>query len=72
MEKHRPHCPLPEIQRLIDAGRVRATLSALAGGAALGLDFDGILDVVSALTLADFIASGKTSIDRVRRSAKCI
>ena len=63
MEKHRPHCPLPEIQRLIDAGQVRATLSALAGGAALGLDFDGILDVVSALTLADFHKSMTTHAD---------
>ena len=63
MEKRRPHCPLPEIQRLIDAGQVRATLSALVGGAALGLDFDGILGVVSALTTADFYKSMTTQAD---------
>ena len=63
MEKRRPHCPLREIQRLIDAGQVRATLSALAGGAALGLDFDGILGVVSALTTADFYKSMTTQAD---------
>ena len=42
---------------------MRATLSTLAGGAALGLDFDGILDVVSALTLADFHKSMTTHAD---------
>ena len=54
MEKRRPHCPLSEIQRLIEAGQVRATFSALTGGASLGLDFDGIVNVVQALTPADF------------------
>lgn len=63
MEKRRPHCPLREIQRLIDAGQVRATLSALVGGAALGLDFDDILGVVSALTTADFYKSMTTQAD---------
>ena len=63
MEKRRPHCPLREIQRLIDAGQVRATLSALVGGAALGLDFDGIHGVVSALTTADFYKSMTTQAD---------
>ena len=42
---------------------MRATVSALAGGAALGLDFDGIVHVVQALTLADFHKSMTTHAD---------
>jgi motility quorum-sensing regulator/GCU-specific mRNA interferase toxin len=43
MEKSTPHCRLSIVKSLIEAGRVRSTASALAGGAALGLDFDGIV-----------------------------
>jgi len=50
MEKHTPHCKLSVIKAMVQAGKVRITLSALAGGAALGFDADGILDVVKALT----------------------
>jgi len=48
-------------------------MSALAGGAALGFDFDGIVEVVMALAPTDFyksmtsmrtIASGRTCIGR--------
>ena len=42
---------------------MRSTLSALAGGAALGLDFEGILSVVMALTPADFYKSMTTHAD---------
>lgn len=45
---------------MIAAGNVRATYSALAGGAALGLDFQEIVDVVMALTSADFYKSMTT------------
>ena len=54
MEKRTPHCKLSDIKALIRAGKVRITLSALAGGAALGFDADGILGVVMALTPKDF------------------
>ena len=57
MEKKTPHCRLPVIRSLIQAGRVRSTWSALAGGAAMGLDFEGILGVVNALKPADFYKS---------------
>lgn len=50
MEKGTPHCKLPVVRALIAAGHVRATFSALSGGAALGLDFDGMVGVVKALT----------------------
>jgi len=48
---------------MIAAGKVRSTMSALAGGAALGFDFDGIISVVMALTPADFYKSMTTHGD---------
>jgi motility quorum-sensing regulator/GCU-specific mRNA interferase toxin len=54
VEKGTPHCPLAKIRALIEAGKVRSTVSALAGGAALGFDFEGIITVVMGLTPADF------------------
>jgi motility quorum-sensing regulator/GCU-specific mRNA interferase toxin len=63
MEKSTPHCKLPVVKGLIEAGRVRATMSALAGGAALGFGFDGIVDVVMALAPGDFHKSMTTHAD---------
>jgi len=63
MEKSTPHCKLPVVKGLIEAGKVRATMSALAGGAALGFDFDGIVDVVMALAPTDFHKSMTTHAD---------
>ena len=63
MEKSTPHCTLPVVKGLIGAGKVRATMSALAGGAALGFDFDGIVDVVMALAPGDFHKSMTTHAD---------
>jgi motility quorum-sensing regulator/GCU-specific mRNA interferase toxin len=54
MEKSTPHCKLSMVKALIEAGKVRSTLSALAGGASLGFDFKGIVGVVMALTPSDF------------------
>lgn len=48
---------------MIEAGKVRSTLSALAGGAALGFDFEGIIGVVVALTSADFHKSMTAHVD---------
>lgn len=63
MEKRTPHCKLPVIKALIAAGKVRATVSALAGGAALGLNFKQIIGVVQALTPRDFYKSMTTHAD---------
>ncbi len=63
MEKGAPHCKLPVVKTMIERGKVRSTLSALAGGAALGFDFDGIVGVVMALTPADFYKSMTTHAD---------
>ncbi len=41
MEKWTPDCKLPLVKALVEAGKIRTTFTALAGGAALGLDFEG-------------------------------
>lgn len=63
MEKGTPHCKLPVVKALIETGQVRATFSALSGGAALGLDFGGMIDVIMALTSQDFYKSMTTHAD---------
>lgn len=63
MEKRTPHCRLAVVKALLLAGKVRATHSALAGAAALGLDFAGMLDIVAALRPADFHKSMTTHAD---------
>ena len=45
------------------AGKVRITISALAGGAALGFGFEEIVGVVAALTPRDFYKSMTTHAD---------
>ncbi|NWL80505.1 mRNA interferase MqsR [Pseudomonas taiwanensis] len=63
MEKRTPHCKLSVVRALVEAGKVRATMSALAGGASLGFDFEGIVRVVRALAPADFYKSMSTHAD---------
>jgi motility quorum-sensing regulator/GCU-specific mRNA interferase toxin len=63
VEKSTPHCKLPVVKAMIEAGKVRSTTSALAGGAALGFDFEGIVGVVKALNPADFYKSMTTHAD---------
>lgn len=63
MEKRTPHCPLARVKTLVDLGRVRMTGSAIMGAAELGLDRQGMLAVVMALTRADFHKSMTTHAD---------
>ena len=63
MEKRTPHCKLRLVKALVEAGKVRATFTALISGAALGLDFDGMVGVVMALTPQDFHKSMTTHAD---------
>jgi len=63
MEKKTPHCPLSVVKTMIAAGKVRSTLSALTGGAALGFDFVEIVNVVNSLAPADFHKSMTTHAD---------
>jgi len=60
MEKKTPHCPLPIIKTMVAAGQVRSTSSALAGAAALGMDFEEMVWTVMALTTQDFHKSMTT------------
>lgn len=63
MEKRTAHCKLVVVKTLVADGKVRSTFTALAGGAGLGLDFEGMLRVVMALTPADFHKSMTTHTD---------
>lgn len=63
MEKSTPHCKLATVKVLIEAGKVRTTHAARAGADALGLDYLGLLAVVSALTPSDFFKSMTTHAD---------
>ena len=60
MEKRTPHCRLAVVKTMVAEGKVRATVSALAGGAALGFGFGEIVSVVAALTPRDFYKSVTT------------
>jgi motility quorum-sensing regulator/GCU-specific mRNA interferase toxin len=63
MEKRTPHCRLAVVKAMVAEGKVRATVSALAGGAALGFTFEEIVGVVVALTPRDFYKSMTTHAD---------
>lgn len=63
MEKRTPHCKLPVVRALVEARQVRSTGSALAGAAALGVDFDGMIGIIMALTPQDFYKSMTTHAD---------
>ncbi|OFZ70822.1 MAG: mRNA interferase MqsR [Betaproteobacteria bacterium RBG_16_58_11] len=63
MEKHTPHCKLTVVKSLVKAGKVQATLSALAGGAAMGADLEAMIGIVSALFPSDFYKSMTTRAD---------
>ncbi len=49
MEKRKAHYPLASVKSLIADGRVSFTMTAVAGGAAMGFDIDGMLKIVSSL-----------------------
>jgi motility quorum-sensing regulator/GCU-specific mRNA interferase toxin len=63
MEKRKPHCPLSVVHALIEQGRVRSTMTALDGAAAMDMDFDAMLDVIRALSIGDFFKSMTTHAD---------
>jgi motility quorum-sensing regulator/GCU-specific mRNA interferase toxin len=57
MEKRVAHYHLSEVQALLAEGKVRATTTALAGAAALEIDFQGMKAVVAGLTALAFYKS---------------
>lgn len=63
MEKRVPHCKLAVVKGLVETGKVRTTHAARVGANGLGLDLREMLDVVMALTSADFYKSMTTHAD---------
>lgn len=63
MQKRIPHCRLSVVRKLVDAGRVRETHSAILGAASMGLDRESLIEVVRNLTMADFFKSMTTHTD---------
>ncbi len=63
MEKRSPHCKLSVVKALIEAGKLRTTHAARVGANDLGLSLSDMLDVVMALTPADFYKSMTTHAD---------
>ncbi len=63
VEKATPHCKLTVVKALVEAGKVHSTQSALAGAAALGFDFAGVLAVILSLKSGDFYKSMTTHAD---------
>ncbi|MGA3130771.1 MAG: type II toxin-antitoxin system MqsR family toxin [Terracidiphilus sp.] len=63
MEKRSPHCPLPRVKTLVEAGKVRTTQTARAGAVVLGFSYSEMLAVVLALKPADFYKSMTTYAD---------
>lgn len=60
MEKSTPHCKLSLVKNLIAEDKVHTTKSALKGATALGLDFEGMLEVIRGLSSKDFYKSMTT------------
>jgi motility quorum-sensing regulator / GCU-specific mRNA interferase toxin len=63
MEKRTPHCKLTEVKVLVEAGKVRTTHAARVGANELGFALSDMLDVVMALTPADFYKNMTTHAD---------
>lgn len=63
MEKRTPHCSLPLVKALIEAGKVRTTQTARAGAVALGMSYSDMIAVVLALKQTDFYKSMTTHAD---------
>lgn len=64
MERGTPHCKLPVVKSLIEAGQVRATASAFNGARELGIyDLAGMCAVVLKITSANFYKSMTTHAD---------
>ncbi|TCP69801.1 motility quorum-sensing regulator/GCU-specific mRNA interferase toxin [Pseudomonas putida] len=63
MEKRTPHCPLERVKGLAAARRISPTGAALRGAKALGIDYPGMLEVISSLERTDFYKSMTSHMD---------
>jgi hypothetical protein len=78
LEKLSPHFGLADVGKLIRLGQIKATRSARERAVALGIDFQGMIEVVAKLTFRDFYKSmttqttqsGKTSITPKRQTVE--
>ena len=63
MEKRKAHYPIATVKRLIAEGRVGFTMTAVAGGAAMGFAAEEMLDVVSSLASRNLYKSMTSHAD---------
>lgn len=63
MEKSEAHYPLAAVKRLLAEGRVSFTMTAGAGGAAMGFATEEMLEVVSRLKAKDLYKSMTSHAD---------
>ena len=63
MEKRVPHCKLALVKALVAAGKIGVTNSARQGATAMGFGLSDMLEVVMALTPANFYKSMTTHAD---------
>lgn len=64
MEKQTPHCKLSVVRTMIQAGKVRATVSATATALEVGVvGMQEMCDVILSLTTRDFHKSMSTHAD---------
>lgn len=63
MEKRSPHYKLAAVKMLIASGKVRTTQTARIGASELGLNLDGMLQIINLLQPRDFYKSMTTHAD---------
>jgi motility quorum-sensing regulator/GCU-specific mRNA interferase toxin len=63
LEKRKAHYPLAAVNRLVAERRVSFTMTAVAGGAAMGFDADEMLNVVSSLASGNLYKSMTSHAD---------
>ena len=63
MEKRKAHYPIAKVKRLVAEGRVGFTMTAVAGGAAMGFAAEEMLDVVSSLASRNLYKSMTSHAD---------
>ena len=67
MEKQTPHCKLTVVKALVEAGKVRTTHAARTGANELGLALSDMLNIVMALTPADFYKGAPQNSEKIVR-----
>jgi motility quorum-sensing regulator/GCU-specific mRNA interferase toxin len=63
LEKRKAHYPLATVKHLIAEGQVSFTMTAVAGGAAMGFAYEEMLKVVASLRARDLYKSMTSHAD---------